>query len=188
MRNLKIAIDIDGVIVDLVTAMLPLLSKACGRPVHHEDIYCFDIGKALNIESKMQYIWDQVYHSDILQTAPPIKGAIMGLDKLSNHEIWLVTHRPKWTQQDTELWLKEKKIKYHRLEFVRSTKKLSVGPDFDVFLEDNLEQACAIAEAGIQAILLSHPWNTCTTLPEKCIRVSDWDAITRQMYIFASRS
>jgi len=188
MKNLKLAIDIDGVIVDLVAAMLPLLSEACGRPIRHEDIYCFDIGKALNIESKMQYIWDKVYSGNILQTAPPIKGAIIGLDQISNHEIWLVTHRPKLAQKDTELWLDEKKIKYHRLEFVRSTKKLSVGLDFDVFLEDNLEQACAIAEAGIPAILLSHPWNTCTTLPEKCIRVSDWDAIARQIDILGSRS
>jgi uncharacterized HAD superfamily protein len=187
MKNLKLAIDIDGVIVDLVAAMLPLLSEACGRPIRHDDIYCFDIGKALNIESKMQDIWDRVYSGNILLTAPPIKGSIIGLEQLSNHEIWLVTHRPKRTRKDTEMWLNDKKIKYQRLEFVHDTKKLSVGSDFDVFLEDNLEQACSIAEAGIRAILLSHPWNVCTTLPEKCIRVSDWEAIVRQIDMLDKR-
>jgi uncharacterized HAD superfamily protein len=181
MKNLKLAIDIDGVIVDLVAAMLPLLSEACGRPVRHDDIHCFDIGKALNIESKMPHIWDKIYSGDILLTAPPIKGSISGLEQLSNHEIWLVTHRPKLTQKKTELWLSEKKIKYQRLEFVHDAKKLSIGSDFDVFLEDNLEQARSIAEAGIHAILLSHPWNTRTMLPKKCIRANDWDAIVMQV-------
>lgn len=61
MKHLRIGIDIDGVIVDLVSLMLPLLSKACGRPVSHQDIYCFDIGRALDIEEKMADVWAQVY-------------------------------------------------------------------------------------------------------------------------------
>ena len=177
MKNLKIGIDIDGVIVDLVTAMLPLLSEACGRSVCHSDIYCFDIGKALNIEKQMQDIWTEVYSSNMLRAAPPIKGAIVGLNELREHVIWLVTQRPKSTQKDTERWLRDKKIKYDNLEFVYGVAKHSVGKDFDVFLEDNLEQACAIAVAGINALLLDQPWNQSPILPQKCRRVQDWDAI-----------
>ena len=65
MKNLKIGIDIDGVIVDLVTSMLPLLSKYCGRSVRYSDICFFDIGKALNIEDKMEDIWTEVDNGNI---------------------------------------------------------------------------------------------------------------------------
>jgi len=177
MKNLKIGMDIDGVIVDLVTAMLPLLSKACGRPVNHRDIYCFDIGKALNIERQMQDIWVEVYSSDILQTAPPIKDAIVDLNELKGHIIWLITQRPRSAKKDTEQWLRDKKIKYENLEFVSGVTKHLVANDFDVFLEDNLEQACAIAEAGTDSLLLDQPWNQSYALPQRCRRVQDWDAI-----------
>lgn len=177
MRHLRIGIDIDGVIVDLVSSMLPLLSKACGRPVSQQDIYCFDIGKALNIEEKMPDIWAQVYHSNMLRFASPIKGAIASLSALSEHEIWLVTRRPISTQRHTISWLREKKVKYDHLIFDSSPYKHSVVRNLDLFVEDNLEQACVIAEAGIFSLLLDQPWNQTPILPKHCKRVQDWDAI-----------
>jgi len=181
MKNLKIGIDIDGVIVDLVTAMLPLLSEICRRPVYHSDIYCFDIGKALKIEDKMEDIWTEVYNGNILRVAPPIKDAIIGLNELSEHEIWLVTQRPKSSRSDTELWLREKKIEFDNLRFVDTVGKESLARNLDVFLEDNLETACAIAEAGIDSLLFDQPWNQCSKLPQRCERVKDWRDVV--MYI-----
>ena len=177
MTKLKIGIDIDGVIVDLVGIMLPLLSKARKQSVCHSDICCFDIGKALHIEKQMEDIWAQVYSNNMLRAAPPVKGAIEGLSELSTHTIWLVTQRPRATQKDTEWWLCQHEIKYDNLEFVCGVTKHSVGEDFNLFLEDNLEQACKIAEAGINSILLDQPWNQSITLPQKCVRLHDWDAI-----------
>ena len=177
MRHLRIGIDIDGVIVDLVSSVLPLLSKACGRPVSHRDIYCFDIGKALNIEDKMADVWAQVYRGNTLRFAPPIKGAITGLSALREHEIWLVTRRPTSTRSHTMSWLREKRIKYDHLIFDSSPNKHSVGQNFDVFVEDNLEQACAIAEACIFSLLLDQPWNQTLILPKHCTRIEDWNAI-----------
>lgn len=188
MRIIRIGIDIDGVIVDLVTAMLPLLSKACGRPVCHDDIHCFDIGKALHIEDKMDGIWADVNDSGIFRTAPPIKGAIAGLGGFRKHKIYLVTQRPKSTQSDTEWWLCDKEIKYNKLEFVTSGAKHLVGKNFDVFLEDDFQQACAMAEAGVDTLLLDHPWNRSSWLPRRCRRVQDWNAIIMHIKILERTS
>jgi len=188
MKNLKIGIDIDGVVVDLVTAMLPLLSEVCRRPVYHSDIYCFDIGKALKIEDKMEDIWTEVYNGNILRVAPPIKGAIIRLSELSEHEIWLVTQRPKSSRSDTELWLREKKIEFGNLRFVDTVGKESVARNLDVFLEDNLEAACAIAEAGISSLLFDQPWNQCSKLPQRCKRVQDWEAVVMHVKMLEKTS
>ncbi len=174
MKKLKIGIDIDGVIVDLVTSMLPLLSKFCGRSVRYSDICCFDIGKALNIKEKMGGIWAEVYNGNILQLAPPIQGSIIGLSELNEHEIWLITQRPISIRSDTVLWLCENKIEFDKLRFVDIVGKESISRSLDVFLEDNLETACAIAEAGINSLLFDQPWNQNTKLPQRCKRVKDW--------------
>jgi uncharacterized HAD superfamily protein len=55
--------------------------------------------------------------------------------------------------------------------------KLSLERDCDVFVEDQLEVAGLLAEAGVFTLLLDHPWNQAPILPENCQRVSDWHAV-----------
>ena len=42
-----------------------------------------------------------------------------------------------------------------------------MGPKFDVVVEDFVEEAYAIAEAGIFTILFNQPWNNPASLPKK---------------------
>ena len=178
MKRLVIGLDIDGVIVDFGSAVLPLLSELCARPILYQDLCSWDIGKALNIDEKtMACTWEQVLGSDLLLHAPPIKGAIEGLYALSKHEIWLVTSRPISTQGLTLSWLHENDVRYDHIAFDRRGDKLSVGPKFDVFVEDFIEEAFSIAEAGISTLLFDQPWNNTATLPKNCKRVYDWNAI-----------
>jgi hypothetical protein len=44
--------DIDGVILDLGTTMLPLLSEVCARPAAYQDLCARDLGEALNIDEE----------------------------------------------------------------------------------------------------------------------------------------
>jgi len=178
MRLLRLGMDIDGVIVDYASVMLPILSGVCNRSISYDDLICWDIGEALDIDEKMVAdVWQQILGSDILRPAAPIRGAIAGLSALSKHEIWLVTARPTSLQSLTVSWLNEKKVKYDRLLFDNGTDRHSIGQELDVFVEDHLEQACAIAEAGVSTLLLDQPWNQTAILPENCKRVTDWSAI-----------
>ena len=178
MKRLVIGIDIDGVIVDLGSAMLPLLSEVCARPVLYQDLCSWDLGKALNIdEATMAHTWERLFNSNLLRHAPPIKGAVEGISALSKHEIWLVTSRPMSTESLTLSWLHDNKVSYDHIVFNRRGDKLSVGPTFDVFVEDFVEEAYAIAEAGIFTILFDQPWNQISILPKNCKRVYDWNAI-----------
>ena len=112
--------DIDGVIVDLGTAMLPFLSEVCARPVAYQDLCSWDLGEALSIsEETMNRTWERLFDSDALRYAPPIDGAINGLSALSEHEIWLVTSRPISTQDLTLSWLHENRVHYDQIVFNR---------------------------------------------------------------------
>ena len=182
LKHLRIGIDIDGVIVDSVTASLPLLSEICGRPVSRQEIYSFDLGEILNIDEKEEaYFWEQFISTDLSRSAPPIKGAIAGLSQLDSHDVWLVTGRPMSMTNLTVSWLQENKVKYDHIVFDRRGNKHTVGLEFDIFVEDIVEEACVIAEAGILTLLLDQPWNQTSTLSQNCIRVYDWNAIVKQI-------
>ncbi|MFC1914890.1 hypothetical protein ACFLWK_01390 [Chloroflexota bacterium] len=178
MKRFVIGVDIDGVIVDLGTAMLPLLCEVCDRTVLYEDLCSWDLGKALNLDEKtMAYTWEQILDSDALRYAPPIDGAINGLSALNKHEIWLVTSRPISTQELTLSWLHDNRVNYDQIVFNRRGDKLSVGPTFNVFVEDFLDEATTIAKAGIFTVLFDQPWNQSSTLPANCKRTYNWDGV-----------
>ena len=80
-------------------------------------------------------------------------------------------------QDLTESWLVENNAKYDHLVVGRYGDKALAGQGFDVFVEDYLEEARAIAEAGVLSILLDQPWNQESALPENCRRVFDWQSI-----------
>ncbi len=174
--------DIDGVIVDLGTAMLPLLSEVCARPVTYRDLCSWDLGEALDIgQETMNRTWERLFDSDALRYAPPVDGAINGLSALGEHEIWLVTSRPISTQDLTLSWLYDNRVHYDQIVFNRRGDKLSVGPKFDVFVEDFLDETKTLAEAGIFTILFDQPWNQASKLPANCKRACNWDGVLQQI-------
>lgn len=178
MKRLVIGVDIDGVIVDLVTAMLPLLSEVCARPVSYQDLCCWDIGEALGIdEETMNLFWERLFDCKALRYAPPIDGAINGLSKLSEHEIWLVTNRPVRTRDLTLSWLYDNRIHYDQIVFNGRRDKVSVGPTFNTFIEDSPVETMTIARAGVFAILFDQPWNQTFKLPDNCRRVYNWESV-----------
>ncbi|MFC1942850.1 hypothetical protein ACFLWU_06530 [Chloroflexota bacterium] len=178
MKRLVVGVDIDGVILDLGAAMLPLLSEVCARPVACQDLCSWDLGEALGIGQKtMERTWKRLFVSDALRYAPPIDGAIAGLSALSEHEVWLVTSRPISTQRLTLSWLNDNRVHYDQIVFSRLGNKLSAGPMFNVFVEDFLDEAITIAEAGIFTVLFDQPWNQTSKLPVNCKRAYNWDGV-----------
>jgi uncharacterized HAD superfamily protein len=183
LKRCVIGIDIDGVIVDIGTAMLPLFSEICGRPVVYQDLCSWDLGKALKIdEETIKHTWERFLDSDALRYAPPIHGAINGLSMLSEYEIWLVTSRPNSTQDLTLSWLYKNKIHYDEIVFNKRGDKLSVGPAFTAFVEDFLDEAITIAKAGIFTILFDQPWNQSPKLIGNCKRAYNWDSVLQLIH------
>ena len=69
MKRLTVGLDIDGVIVDIGIAMLPLLSEVCNRPVLYEDLRYWNLGEALNVDEKtVAHIWETTLKNGKTQT------------------------------------------------------------------------------------------------------------------------
>ncbi len=54
MKRLVIGMDIDGVIVDFRSTILPMLSEVCARPILYQDLCSWDLGKSLNNQIKQK--------------------------------------------------------------------------------------------------------------------------------------
>jgi uncharacterized HAD superfamily protein len=184
MNRMVIGLDIDGVIVDYVHHVLPLLSEICNRTVNYEDITHRDITKCLDIDDKKAaYFWEQIFNTDLLLYSNPIKGAIEGLSALGRHEIWLITGRPESMRNLTLSWLDKNSVKYDRIVFEsnKTVGNLSHERNCAVFVEDQLEVGVSLAAAGIFTLLLDQPWNQAKSLPEKCRRVYHWDEVVDEV-------
>lgn len=182
MRHLRIALDIDGVIVDYAAVMLPMLSRVCNRTVAYEDISHWDVSRALDIDPQvMEGVWEVLLSGDSLLDAPPVEGAIEGLESLRGHEVWLVTGRPAAMQQTTLAWLERHGARYDNIVFGRQGDKQEVVRGFDLFVEDFAEEACTVAGAGVHTLLYDRPWNHMEALPDGCRRVQGWEDIISEM-------
>ncbi len=82
MKRFVIGMDIDGVIVDIGTAMLPILSEVCARPVAYQYLCSWDLGEALSIgEETTNRIWKRLLESNALRYARPLRHPTTRLNR-----------------------------------------------------------------------------------------------------------
>lgn len=178
MRRLKIGVDIDGVLANIVDRMLPLLARECGRRVVEDDIVCYEFTTALNIsDERVAALLDELIADGHYEAAPPVTGAVQGLEALSHHQLWLVTSRPERARDQTVRWLQRHRVPFHELVFAQAGRKARNGEGFDLFVEDNLDTALALSRESIPVLLFDRPWNRQPTLPENVERVRGWGDI-----------
>lgn len=177
-RLLKIGVDIDGVLADIVQRILPLLARECGREVTHDDIFCYRFSEALSIpEERVHALMEEVIAGGHFEAAPIIPGAAEALQALRQHAIWLVTSRPERVRDQTVRWLARHQVPYSCLLFAPALDKARRGDGFDLFVEDYLEGALALSSQGIPVLLFDRPWNQRPLLPANVQRVRDWQEV-----------
>ena len=155
---MKIALDVDGVLADVIESWLSYNNKI--RPIisksqisewdfwKNHDINKFDFYNELSICWKS---WENI---------PPTENNIASATKqLSNiGTVDIVTARDDSTHDDVKNWLKLHNIDFNNyvgvLEGVEKSKL-----DYDIFIDDSPLNAKSMLEQGKSVILYSQPWN-----------------------------
>ena len=156
--TLKIALDVDGVLADVIESWLSYNNKI--RPIisksqisewdfwKNHDINKFDFYNELSICWKS---WENI---------PPTENNIASATKqLSNiGSVDIVTARDESTHNDVKNWLKLHKINFNNyvgvLEGIEKSKL-----DYDIFIDDSPLNAKSMLEEEKSVILYSQPWN-----------------------------
>ena len=159
---MKIALDVDGVLADVIESWLSYNNKI--RPTisksqisewdfwKNHDINKFDFYNELSICWKT---WE-----NIPPTENDIASATVQLSKMGTVDI--VTARDDSTHNDVKNWLRHHKINFKNyVGVVEGVEKSKL--DYDVFIDDSPLNAQSMLEKGKSVILYSQPWNTSFT-------------------------
>jgi uncharacterized HAD superfamily protein len=168
--SLKIGCDLDGVLVDFVTAgknlMTSLFPHIDGTGLSYDDHF--------NKLSKPEQdeLWDRIKNGDFWLTLEPIKEAEPLFVALNHafhkgHEIYFITSRPgNRVKYYSEQWL----LKYlfniptviiSKTHDGESKGKIAAALDLDIMIEDTRNYALMIIALATrcEVLLINQPWN-----------------------------
>lgn len=176
MYNMKIGVDIDGVISDFVTSFRKLVKKEYGVDFGYDDIHQHDLWKVLGLprDETLQLIIKTFDYDLGFQP-----GAIEGLNALAKkHEVILITARPPESKQKTLDWLKHNNISYSKIIFTKEGNKHCVEDEnLEVIIDDHLEEISNWIGKTSKILVFNHPWNKSLNIKNHFTRVYSWENI-----------
>lgn len=157
---MKIALDVDGVLADVMTAWLDFTNPSRLVPLQVSDMNSWDFWLKHGIKKRDFYhqlnsCWES--WESIPPTEPDLANTTSTLSDLSD-KVDIVTARAPITNNYVKLWLKQQGISYNQYVSVAAGWMKS-DLDYDVFIDDSPENAKAFLDKGKKIILYSQPWN-----------------------------
>ena len=155
---MKIALDVDGVLADVIHAWLSYNNKVRAT-ILKSDISEWDFWKRYGINKfdfyeELSMCWKS--WKDIPPTETEISFASKELSKMGTVDI--VTAREDSTHEDVKSWLKMHGVAFKNYVGVaEGTEKAKL--DYDVFIDDSPINAESMLAQGKSVILYSQPWN-----------------------------
>ena len=155
---MKIALDVDGVLADVIESWLSYNNKIRST-ISKSQISEWDFWKNHNI-NKFDFYNELSICWKSWENIPPTENNISSVTKqLSNiGTVDIVTARDDSTHDDVKNWLKLHNIDFNNyvgvLEGVEKSKL-----DYDIFIDDSPLNAKSMLEQGKSVILYSQPWN-----------------------------
>lgn len=177
--NLKIGLDIDGVVSDSFPVFIKELNRYYGKDV--KEINNYDMSETFGVD------WNEMSrffcdHMEYLFSAPePMKGAVEGINFLleAGHEIIYITARSCGGEEKvTYKWFKDKNIYMQKAYFTGGKTKKDIVREnaIDVFVDDVMNNALEIVSLGVPVLLMDSSYNR-GELPQGVIRCYSWDDI-----------
>jgi len=182
---MKIAVDVDAVLFDLVTPLLEFYNKRHGTSFKAHMVKEYNFHKLFGgtLEEEVAML-NEFCATEYFENLKPVPGAIDGIKHLlSKHELVVVTSRNLELKSLTLRQLNEyfpkcfKEVyftsEHGGVERGKSKKALVVSKiKSDILIEDCFEHAIGMPD-GVEVILLDYPWNR-KELPKNVHRAKDW--------------
>jgi 5'(3')-deoxyribonucleotidase len=156
-HKLKIAIDIDGVLADQVGAVLKVIEKEYGLKYLKSDV------NHANWTFGEREIWSEIGRlladSEYTLSIPLIEGSQDGIEKLSNHDVCVVTARRPNAEDATKQWLSTNFPCLTEYYHARTGMKHNIPSD--VLIDDldmNIVEFVK-SDPNRRGILFVHPWS-----------------------------
>lgn len=156
----KIALDVDGVLADVMTAWLDLTNKGRLAPLSISDMDSWDFWLRHGIKRRDFFRQlDSCWRSweSIPPTEPDLASATRLLSDVGD-TVDIVTARSPDTNKHVKSWLKRQGILYTRYVSVPAGWMKS-ELDYDVFIDDSPVNAEHFIKKGQKMVMYNQPWN-----------------------------
>jgi hypothetical protein len=177
-RKLKIALDLDGVLADVIRIFCDLLNSRRSTHFTPEQFNRWDAWDITNM-SKDEFLrtLDEVWFN--WEQIPPVEERLA--EKISNLQqtgrIDIVTGRSEVTVPCAKKWLRYNEIHYDQFVRTESTTAKS-NLDYDVFIDDSSDLMSRIASRLFgYGILYEQPWNRTAADMPRIFKVRRWNEV-----------
>jgi len=175
MSDLKIAVDLDGVLAEAMIGWCELYNQRHGQSLSFEDIRAWNVWKIVKIQRDEFFrILDDAWlqWERIPATEEDVGEQVKLLCEFGTVDV--VTGRSARTVASAKEWLNAHSVPYDR--FVRTESTLAkIRLDYDVFVDDSPTLMQLIASKSMAlGILYTRPWNRDARIPTVVRRVSRW--------------
>lgn len=178
MKRLNICVDIDGTITSPYH-FIPYLNEIFEVDIteeectthNWEELYGSDI-KKLYYEFNEKYIYSYK-EAEVVEGARDIIGELY-----KEHNVYFVTARDSLLTEVTQDWLNNNGFSDMDVYLLGTDYKIDKAKELncDIFIEDNPSNSLALADEGIQVLLIDTNYNK-DVEHENIVRVSDWTEI-----------
>jgi len=175
MSDLKIAVDLDGVLAEAMIGWCELYNQRHGQSLSFEDIRAWNVWKVVKIQRDEFFrILDDAWlqWERIPATEEDVGEQVKLLREFGSVDV--VTGRSARTVASAKEWLNAHSVPYDR--FVRTESTLAkIRLDYDVLVDDSPTLMQLIASKSMAlGILYTRPWNRDARIPTVVRRVSRW--------------
>ena len=187
---MKIAIDIDEVIVEFVERYLEFVAKKGLKKIRYEDVFSLNLWEVLEIKKELFIeLLDKCDSIGYFDNVKFIKGAKESVNFLNeNHDIIFITSRSKKRIKKTrEFIFEEFSILGNKVFFSgdvvgKGKNKDEICRDLGIkiIIEDSEEESLGYAKNGLRVLLLDKPWNQSVGHENVC-RCGDWGEILERV-------
>lgn len=187
VTKLKIGVDIDSVLAEIMPLFLRSIEKRHGLILKKEDITkwnmkwnIFDLDdrmheKTIDLYEEICFVLDKLY-DDVIDV-PLVAGAKEGMEYLRKHyDVKLITSRNETTTKiATQKWVKKN---FGDIEVVFTDADKN-GYNVDVLVDDAPHHITSFAQKGGWAIIFNQPWNKEIEIGENMhvLRAADWESV-----------
>jgi len=187
---MKIACDIDDVIVRFVEKYMEFAAERGFKVVKYEDIYTYDLDGILGVSGETALDLLKIFNLEKRhENLNFIEGAVDGVNLLKNgHDVYFITARPKVISKFTrDFVFNNFRILGDRVIFSGDIsgegeckdeicKKMGV----ELIVEDNDKDSLRYARKGMGVLLLDKPWNRGVE-HENIYRCMSWKDILKKV-------
>lgn len=184
--KMKIAIDLDGVVVNYQQKLVDEVNRIYDKNLTLEDMtdYNFKNFKWINNDDLWKIIIKQ-WNDGTFRDCEPIEGALKGLRTLyrHGHTLQIITYRMLGAKLDTITWLDKHDVKYDTISFEKNKGLLCRKLGVEIMIDDSPDVLIDCKNYGVKSVCYNQPWNSkfTPTWLTKNNRVSSWDSLIKYL-------